>query len=48
MFAASVCCAIQKDIGEVVVGSSNGTPVRVKDIGTVEIGHAPRLGNFWI
>ncbi len=35
-----------EDIGEVVVGSSNGTPVRVKDIGHVEIGHAPRLGIF--
>jgi heavy metal efflux system protein len=35
-----------EDIGEVVVGSANGTPVRVKDIGHVEIGHAPRLGIF--
>ncbi len=35
-----------EDIGEVVVGSSNGAPVRVKDIGHVEIGHAPRLGIF--
>src|SRR5579872_3711431 len=35
-----------EDIGEVVVGSANGTPVRVKDIGRVEIGHAPRLGIF--
>ena len=34
------------DIGEVVVGSSNGVPIRVKDIGHVEIGHAPRLGQF--
>src|SRR5712691_5706442 len=34
------------DIGEVVVGSSNGVPIRVKDIGRVEIGHAPRLGIF--
>ncbi len=34
------------DIGEVAVGSTNGTPVRVKDIGHVEIGHAPRLGIF--
>ena len=34
------------DIGEVVVGSSNGVPVRVKDIGQVVIGHAPRLGIF--
>ena len=34
------------DIGEVVVASLNGVPVRVKDIGRVEIGHAPRLGIF--
>jgi cobalt-zinc-cadmium resistance protein CzcA len=34
------------DIGEVVVGSANGVPIRVKDIGHVEIGHAPRLGQF--
>jgi len=35
-----------EDIGEVLVGSANGAPVRVKDIGHVEIGHAPRLGIF--
>src|SRR5450755_729242 len=35
-----------EDIGEVVVGSANGAPVRVKDVGRVEIGHAPRLGIF--
>src|SRR5262250_1579262 len=34
------------DIGETVVGSANGVPIRVKDIGRVEIGHAPRLGMF--
>jgi cobalt-zinc-cadmium resistance protein CzcA len=34
------------DIGEVVVGSNNGVPIRVKDIGRVEIGNAPRLGIF--
>jgi len=34
------------DIGEIVVGSSSGVPIRVKDIGRVEIGHAPRLGLF--
>ena len=34
------------DIGEVVVGSSNGVPIRVKDIGRVVIGNAPRLGIF--
>jgi heavy metal efflux system protein len=36
----------RNDIGDVVVGSQNGTPVRVKDIASVEIGHAPRLGIF--
>ncbi len=35
-----------QDIGDVVVGSQNGVPVRVKDIANVEIGHAPRLGEF--
>jgi len=34
------------DIGEVVVGSNNGVPIRVKDVARVEIGHAPRLGIF--
>ncbi|MGB2621549.1 MAG: CusA/CzcA family heavy metal efflux RND transporter [Candidatus Acidiferrum sp.] len=34
------------DIGEVVVGSANGIPVRIKDIGRVVIGIAPRLGIF--
>ena len=35
-----------KDIGDVVVGSQNGVPVRIGDIGEVTIGHAPRLGEF--
>ncbi|HYL62748.1 MAG TPA: efflux RND transporter permease subunit [Candidatus Methylomirabilis sp.] len=35
-----------EDIGEIVVGSANGVPIRVKDIGHVEIGYAPRLGIF--
>lgn len=34
------------DIGNIVVGSNNGVPIRIKDIGDVEIGHAPRLGEF--
>ena len=34
------------DIGNVVVGSQNGVPVRIHDIGDVTIGHAPRLGEF--
>jgi len=35
-----------EDVEGVVVGSANGAPVRIKDIGHVEIGHAPRLGEF--
>ncbi len=35
-----------EDIGEIVVASLNGIPVRIKDIGSVVIGHAPRLGIF--
>lgn len=35
-----------EDIGNVVLAVQNGTPVTVKDIGRVEIGHAPRLGQF--
>src|SRR5450756_1888725 len=34
------------DIGDVVVGNNKGVPVRVRDIGDVAIGHAPRLGEF--
>ncbi len=35
-----------EEIGEVVVGVHNGTPILVKDVGQVVIGHAPRLGQF--
>ncbi|MHB8411318.1 MAG: efflux RND transporter permease subunit [Candidatus Acidiferrales bacterium] len=35
-----------QDIGDTVVGSQNGVPVRIKDIGQVVMGHAPRLGEF--
>jgi heavy metal efflux system protein len=35
-----------KDIGNIVVASNNGTPLRVRDIGDVTIGNAPRLGEF--
>ena len=35
-----------KDIADVIVGSQNGVPVRIGDIGSVVIGHAPRLGEF--
>jgi len=34
------------DIANVVITTNNGIPVLVKDIGTVEIGYAPRLGQF--
>jgi cobalt-zinc-cadmium resistance protein CzcA len=34
------------DIGRIVVGAQNGVPVRVRDVGEVAIGHAPRLGLF--
>ena len=34
------------DIGNIVVGSNNGVPIRIKDVGDVAIGHAPRLGEF--
>lgn len=35
-----------KDIENIVVGANKGIPIRVHDIGQVEIGHAPRLGEF--
>ena len=34
------------DIGNIVVGNNNGVPVRIRDIGEVAIGNAPRLGEF--
>src|SRR5579872_4755626 len=35
-----------EDIGSIVVSSNNGVPVRIRDIGEVTIGSAPRLGEF--
>jgi cobalt-zinc-cadmium resistance protein CzcA len=35
-----------QDIGSIIVGSQNGVPVRIRDVGQVEMGHAPRLGEF--
>jgi heavy metal efflux system protein len=35
-----------EDIGNVVVGNNNGVPVRIRDVGEVTIGNAPRLGEF--
>ena len=35
-----------KDIGNVVLTVHDGTPVKVKDVGKVRIGIAPRLGEF--
>ena len=34
------------DIGNIVLASNNGAPVRVSDVGKVTIGNAPRLGEF--
>ncbi|HEY0703560.1 MAG TPA: CusA/CzcA family heavy metal efflux RND transporter [Candidatus Acidoferrales bacterium] len=36
----------EADIGSVIIGSQNGVPVHVRDVGDVTIGHAPRLGQF--
>jgi heavy metal efflux system protein len=36
----------EADISAVVVGAQNGVPVRVRDVGDVAIGNAPRLGEF--
>jgi cobalt-zinc-cadmium resistance protein CzcA len=35
-----------EDIGNIVVGNNNGIPVRIRDVGEVTIGNAPRLGEF--
>ncbi|MEP6573448.1 MAG: CusA/CzcA family heavy metal efflux RND transporter [Gemmatimonadota bacterium] len=35
-----------EDIGSVVVAVHSGTPILVRDLGQVVIGHAPRLGQF--
>ncbi len=35
-----------QDIGNTVITVKNGVPVLIKDIATVKIGHAPRLGQF--
>ena len=35
-----------EDIGNIVVGSNNGVPLRVRDVGEVIVGYAPRLGEF--
>ena len=35
-----------EDIGNVVLAVHNGIPTLVKDVGSVIIGHAPRLGQF--
>ncbi|MCE9577064.1 MAG: CusA/CzcA family heavy metal efflux RND transporter [Deltaproteobacteria bacterium] len=34
------------DIGNVVVATHGGVPIRVKNLGKVELGQAPRLGQF--
>jgi len=35
-----------EDIGDTVVSNNNGVPVRIREIGEVTIGNAPRLGEF--
>lgn len=35
-----------EDVGRVVLAVHDGTPVLVRDVGDVVIGHAPRLGQF--
>jgi cobalt-zinc-cadmium resistance protein CzcA len=35
-----------KDIENIVVASHQGAPIYMRDVGKVEIGHAPRLGEF--
>ena len=35
-----------EDIGNIVLAVKNGTPILVRDVASVEIGHAPRLGQF--
>src|ERR1700722_14931113 len=35
-----------EDIGNIVVSTNTGVPTYVKDVAKVEIGHAPRLGEF--
>src|SRR5579859_4811343 len=41
-------CLVQNtsDIGNIVIASNKGTPIRVRDVGEVTIGNAPRLGSF--
>ena len=34
------------DIGNILVGSQNGVPLRIRDVGDVAMGNAPRLGEF--
>ena len=38
--------ATLEDIGNIVLAVKNGTPILVRDVANVEIGHAPRLGQF--
>jgi cobalt-zinc-cadmium resistance protein CzcA len=34
------------DIANILVGTNKGVPIRIRDVGDVTIGHAPRLGEF--
>jgi len=44
--AAWAWCANLEDIGNIVIQEKNGIPVLVKDLAKVQIGYAPRLGQF--
>ncbi len=46
MCAGSAWCAILKDIGNIVVQQKAGIPVKIKDLAQVQLGYAPRLGQF--
>jgi cobalt-zinc-cadmium resistance protein CzcA len=35
-----------EDINNIIIQEKNGTPVRVKDLAQVQLGYAPRLGQF--
>jgi cobalt-zinc-cadmium resistance protein CzcA len=35
-----------RDIENVIAGANKGVPIRIRDIGQVDIGYAPRLGQF--
>ena len=44
--AESAWSGTRTTLANIVVGSNKGVPIRVRDVGEVTIGHAPRLGQF--